>query len=152
MLKKIGIAALILFYCVSFASGAVNEEKADADLITNFGDYTITPAQDTGGSTGAKYVYDTVTQGETNWHTKNVDIDITVLNVDLNWGDPTDSLRLKIYTPDWQYLGEYFDDADGRPIDGRINIDIENSHGIARGTWHYEVYGYEVEGIEDYYI
>jgi len=55
------------------------------------------------------------------------------------------------FIPDWQYLGTYFDDAD-RTIDGRINIDIKNPDGIATGTWHYEVYGYEVEETEDYYI
>ena len=53
--------------------------------------------------------------------------------------------------PDWQCLGTYYDDAD-RTIDGRINIDIKNPDGIATGTWHYEVYGYEVEETEDYYI
>ena len=61
-------------------------------------------------------------------------------------------LRLKIYTPDNQCLGVFFDDDDGRPDDGRINIDICNSGGIAQGTWYYEVYGYSIEGIEDYYI
>lgn len=151
MLRKLGIVALILLCCVSFASAAVNEEKGDAEIIGHFGEYTITPAEDLGGDIVLRYVYETITQGETNWHTKIVDTDITVLNVDLNWGDRTDSLRLKVYTPDWQYLGMYFDNADSI-IDGRISIDIENPNGIAKGTWHYEVYGYDVEGTEDYYI
>ncbi|MCK4269101.1 MAG: peptidase domain-containing protein [Methanogenium sp.] len=151
MLKKMGIVALLLLCCVSFTSAAVNEEKIDTDVIAHFGEYTVTTAKDFGGDIVIRYVYDTITQGETNWHTKNVNTDITVLHVDLNWGDRTDSLRLKIYSPDWQYLGTYFDDAD-RTINGRISIDIENPNGIAKGTWHYEVYGYEVEGTEDYYI
>jgi len=151
MLKKMGIVALLLLCCVSFASAAVNEEKGDADVIAHFGEYTITTAKDFGGDIIIRYVYDTITQSETNWHTKNVDSSITVLHVDLNWGDRTDSLRLKIYSPDWQYPGTYFDDAD-RTINGRISIDIENPNVIAKGTWHYEVYGYEVEGTEDYYI
>ncbi|WP_254059062.1 peptidase domain-containing protein [Methanogenium sp. MK-MG] len=146
-----GIVALILLCCVSFASAAVNEEKADANETTHFGEYIITPAKDFGGDIVIRYVYDTITQGETNQHSKTVDTDITVLHVDLNWGDQADSLRLKVYSPDWQYLGMYFDNADGM-IDGRISIDIENPNGIAKGTWHYEVYGYNVEGTEDYYI
>ncbi len=151
MLNKMGVVALILLCCISFASAAVNDKKANADIIGQFGEYTITPANDFGGDIVIRYVYDTIMQGETNWHTKIVDTDITVLNVDLNWGDRTDSLRLKIYSPDWQYLGMYFDDADNT-INGRIRINIENPNGIAKGTWHYEVYGYDVEGTEDYYI
>ena len=151
MLKKMGIVALVLLCCVSFASAAVNEEKADADIIGHFGEYTITPAKDFDEDIVPRYVYDTIAQGETNWHTKTVDTHITVLNVDLNWGDRTNSLRLKIYSPDWQYLGMYFDDADNT-INGRIRINIENPNGIAKGTWHYEVYGYDGEGTEDYYI
>ena len=77
--------------------------------------------------------------------------DITVLNVDLNWGDQTDSLRLTIHTADGYVLGPYFDNADGA-TDGRINLDITNPNGIAKGTWNYEVYGYSVDGTEDYYI
>lgn len=138
--------------CVSLASGAAVEEKSDLDLIDEFGDYIISPARDSGVNPGPKYVLDTITQGETNWNTKYVGSQITVLNVDLNWGDPTDSLRLKIYTPANQCLGVFFDDDGGRPDDGRINIDIYNSGGIAQGTWYYEVYGYSVIGSEDYYI
>jgi len=60
-----------------------------------------------------------------------------MLNVDLNWGDTTDSLRLRIYTPDGYVLGPYFDNADDA-VDGRINLDIYNPDGIAKGKWRYE--------------
>ena len=89
--------------------------------------------------------------GETNWHSKIVSTNINTLNVDLDWGDTTDSLRLKIYTPDGYVLGPYFDDDDGA-TDGEIDLDIYNPSGIAKGTWSYEVYGYSVVGTEDYYI
>lgn len=72
--------------------------------------------------------------------------------MDLNWGDPTDSLRLKIHSPEGYVLGPYFDDDDGVVDDGRINLDIYNPDGIAKGIWRYEVYGYSVAGTEDYYI
>ncbi|MEA1999870.1 MAG: peptidase domain-containing protein, partial [Euryarchaeota archaeon] len=112
------------------------------------GGYTVTPAKDAGGDVGIRWIYDTITQGETNWHSKIVSTNINTLIVDLNWGDTTDSLRLRIYTPDGYVLGPYFDDDD----DGRIYFSIYNPNGIAKGTWRYEVYGYSVVGTEDYYI
>ena len=151
MLRKLGISALLLMFCISFASGAAAEEKTDAFYTGDLEGYTIMPAKNSGGDSGQKYIYDTIMQGETNWHTKNVNSYVTVLNVDLNWGDSSDSLRLGIYTPDWQYLGEFYDSADGK-VNGRINIDISNPAGIAQGTWHYEVYGYSVFETEDYYL
>ena len=68
-----------------------------------------------------------------------------------NSGNSGNSLRLKIYSPDGYVFGPYFDNADG-VINGRINLNINNPNGIARGTWYYEVYGYSVAGTEDYYI
>jgi len=149
MIKKIGLIAIILL-TASFAAAA-SEEKT---ITANSGEYIVTPAQstdNTGGDIGIRLVYDTITQGETNLHSKIVNTDITVLNVDLNWGDSTDSLRLKIHTADGYVLGPYFDNADGA-TDGRINLDITNPNGIAKGTWYYEVYGYSVTGTENYYI
>jgi hypothetical protein len=63
--------------------------------------------------------------------------------VDLNWGDSTDSLRLKIYMPGGSLLGTYYDNADGT-IDGRIHLHIQNPNRIEKGIWIYEVYGYRV--------
>lgn len=150
MIKKIGLIAIILLLTASFAAAA-SEEKT---ITANSGGYVVTPVQNTGntgGDIGILWVYDTITQGETNWHSKIVNTDITVLNVDLNWGDSTDSLRLKIHTADGYVLGPYFDNSDGA-TDGRINLDITNPNGIAKGTWYYEVYGYSVTGTENYYI
>lgn len=48
MLNKMGVVALILLCCISFASAAVNEKKSDVDIIGQFGEYTITPANDFG--------------------------------------------------------------------------------------------------------
>jgi hypothetical protein len=146
MTTKILVLLVMLLLSASLAGVAVCEDGADAT-----GGYTVTPAKDAGGDAGIRWVYDTISQGETNWHSKIVSTNINTLNVDLNWGDTTDSLRLKIYTPDGYVLGPYFDNADG-PIDGRINLDIYNPYGIAKGTWRYEVYGYSVVGTEDYYI
>ena len=146
MTTKILAILVMLLLLVSLAGAAVCEDETDTT-----GGYTVTPAKDADGDAGIRWVYDTITQGETNWHSKIVSTNINTLNVDLNWGDKTDSLRLRIYTPDGYVLGPYFDNADGH-IDGRINLDIYNPDGIAKGTWRYEVYGHSVVGTEDYYI
>jgi len=146
MTTKILAILVMLLISASLAGAAVCEDETDAT-----GGYTITPAKDAGGDVGIRWIYDTITQGETNWHSKIVSTNINTLNVDLDWGDTTDSLRLKIYTPDGYVLGTYFDDDDGA-TDGEIDLDIYNPDGIAKGTWRYEVYGYSVVGTEDYYI
>jgi len=136
----------MLLLSASLAGVAVCDNETDTT-----GGYTVTPAKDVDGDAGIRWVYDTITQGETNWHSKIVSTNINMLNVDLNWGDTTDSLRLRIYTPDGYVLGPYFDNADDA-VDGRINLDIYNPDGIAKGKWRYEVYGHSVVGTEDYYI
>ncbi len=146
MTTKILAILVMLLLSASLAGAAVCEDETDAT-----GGYTVTSAKDAGGDVGIRWIYDTITQGETNWHSKIVSTNINTLNVDLDWGDTTNSLRLKIYTPDGYVLGPYFDDGDGA-TDGEIDLDIYNPDGIAKGTWRYEVYGYSVVGTEDYYI
>ena len=146
MSTKILALLAMLLLSASLAGAAVCEDETDAT-----GGYIVTPAKDAGGDVGIRWIYDTITQGETNWHSKIVSTNINTLNVDLDWGDLTDSLRLKIYTPDGYVLGPYFDDDDGA-TDGEIDLDIYNPNGIAKGTWRYEVYGYSVVGTENYYI
>lgn len=148
MLRKIGIATILLLFSATLALAVVSEEQMN---IAKTGGYTVEPGNGTGGDVGIQQVYATITQGQTNWHTKEVTTFITTLNVDLNWGNSGNSLRLTIYSPDGYVFGPYFDNADG-VIDGRINLNINNPSGIARGTWYYEVYGYSVSGTEDYYI
>ncbi|MFZ3383122.1 MAG: peptidase domain-containing protein [Candidatus Methanoperedens sp.] len=130
MLKNIGIATILLLFSATLALAAVSEEKMNA---AKTGGYTVEPANGTDGDIGIQSVYATITQGQTNWHTKDVTTFITTLNVDLNWGNPSNSLRLTIYSPDGYVLGPYFDNADG-VINGRINLNIRNPNGIAKGT------------------
>lgn len=147
MFKKIGVTTILLLFSASLAMAAVSEEQIETDKR---GGYTIVPAKNTGGDISIQSVYATITQSQTNWHTKNVTTFITTLNVNLNWGNPGNSLRLKIYSPDGYIFGPYFDNADG-VIDGRINLDIRNPNGIAIGTWRYED-GYSVVGTQSYSI
>ena len=74
-----------------------------------------------------------------------------MLKVDVRWKNSADELRLMIYTPDGHVLGPYYDDSDGK-YDARVNMDIVNPDGIARGEWHYKVNGMDVQGKDDYYV
>lgn len=145
------ILATLLFLSATTATAAENVEKVKASS-----NYIVTPSPSIevgviDKDIGILTVYDTISQGEINLHGKNVGSGLTLLAVDLNWGDSTDSLRLKIYTPSGSVLGSYYDNADGA-VDGRIRLNIQNSNGIETGTWKYEVYGYRVTGTEDYTI
>ncbi|HNX18087.1 MAG TPA: peptidase domain-containing protein [Methanoregula sp.] len=148
MSKRLGIVALVLLV---MASCAVVSAQEQGNVVSGNG-YQVQPAQDEGMTPmSIQTIYSTITQGTTNRHAKVVSSYITTLNVDLNWGKTTNSLQLKIYSPDGYTFGPYYDNADGS-INGRINLDITNSNGIAQGTWYYEVYGYSVSGTQAYTI
>jgi len=153
MSRKIFLLILTTLLFLS-ATAAATAENQDKEEVSN--NYTVTPAINTetwavDEDIGIRTVYDTIRQGETNLHGKNVGSGLTLLVVDLNWGDSTDSLRLKIYTPGGSVLGPYYDSADGA-TDGRINLNIRDPNGIETGTWKYQIYGYRVAGTEDYTI
>ena len=80
MTTKILALLVMLLLSASLAGAAVCEDETDAT-----GGYTVTPAKDANGDAGILWIYDTITQGETNWHSKIVSTNINTLNVDLNW-------------------------------------------------------------------
>jgi hypothetical protein len=96
-------------------------------------------------------VYDSVIQGETDWHSNTINTYTTKLTVDLYWGNPSNSLQLTIYSPDGYTFGPYYDGADGTN-DGRTHIEISSSSGLTQGTWYYKIYGYSVTGTQSYSI
>ena len=89
-----------------------------------------------------------ITQGQTQWYSTVVPAGKTLFYADLSWGNPSSSLVLTITAPDATF-GPYYDSADGR-IDGRINLRISKSGGLASGTWWSKLYGYQVSGIQSY--
>jgi len=147
MIKKIGLVAILML----FAMGCAIAEENSLSAESANGGYIVTPAKDTGDLFPVIDAFDTIVQGKTNWHSRSVSSYMTTLRVDLNWGTPSNSLRLTIYTPDGYTLGPYYDSADGS-VNGRICLDITNPNGIARGTWSYRVYGYSVSGTQSYTI
>lgn len=154
MLNKVNIAATLLLLTsavILTASLAATAASTDSVIAEHHGGYIVKPHQSSGGSIMPMTIYCTISQGQTNVHSKLVSGFFTTLNIDLNWGNQANSLKLTIYTPDGYVLGPYYDSSDG-VINGRINLDIYNSNGIAQGTWHYYIYGYRVAGQQSYYI
>ncbi len=151
-MKVLIIGLLIFLLCASGASATMSTTDEEFELISaeDLG-YTIIPAKSSDNEVAVRTVYDTITQGEVNWHGKTVSTYIQSLNVDLNWGDSSNSLRLSIYDPSNHCIGTFYDSDDGK-TDGRINLYIRNSSGIEQGTWRYMVYGYSVSETEDYSI
>jgi hypothetical protein len=97
-------------------------------------------------------LYDSeISAGQTVWHQAQVTGAPTAFNFDLKWNDTTTSMRLVVYTPDGHVLGPYYDDSDGT-TDGRINMEIDNSGGVASGTWSFKVTDTGVTGKDEYYL
>jgi hypothetical protein len=143
--------ALVLFIALlAITYTPVSTVAMSTDETASQGGY-IVKAANSGSIASPSIVYDSITQGETNWHSTPIYGYITKLNVDLYWGNPSNSLQLTVYSPDGHTFGPYYDGADG-VIDGRINIEIDNPDGIAQGTWYYKVYGYSVTGTQSYSI
>lgn len=149
MSKRLGVLLVML---VLLALPAIVSAAEQQDSGIGNGGYIVTPSQDTSlDLMSIKSISSTITQGATNWHTKTVSSTITSLNVDLNWGNSANSLRLTIYSPDGYTFGPYTDSSDGT-VNGRINLYISNTAGIATGTWTYQVYGQSVSGTQAYSI
>ncbi|ADI73978.1 conserved hypothetical protein [Methanohalobium evestigatum Z-7303] len=148
VVKKVGVAFLVLLLTMSFVGAAADGNE---EYITEKSGYIVTPGEDEDTNIGIMKISDLISQGETDWHYKYVSSGINVLNVNLDWGDTSDSLKLTVHTPGGYELGPFYDTDDGS-VDGQINIDIENSNGLATGYWGYEIYGEQVDGTEDYTI
>jgi len=88
-------------------------------------------------------VYDTITQGETDWYYKY--ISSSSFSVYLVWNNPSNSLTLTIYSPNGDVYS-YHDADDGR-IDGKITLDVEEAE---QGIWYFKVYGESVSGVQTY--
>ncbi|AKB81826.1 hypothetical protein MSBR3_1248 [Methanosarcina barkeri 3] len=91
-----------------------------------------------------------ISQGQTITNNVNVGSGVNYLEVDLNWGDTSDSLTLSVYTPSGSKLGTYSDNSDGS-VNGRIRINIDPSQGyVQQGTWKFKVYGESISGTQSY--
>jgi hypothetical protein len=134
---------------VVLASPAAAAKTGDSAAKAGNGGYVVAFVKSQPGI--HPMISSTIHQGEYQWPYKTINYYTTTVNFDLYWGNPTNSLRLRIFTPDGYVLGPFYDSSDGT-INGAIDIDVSRSGGVAQGTWTEEVYGYSVSGAQGYYI
>jgi len=151
LLKKSTIVLVLLVLLVGVVAVSASAVNVDNMKKSDTMGYVFKPVKSSDGGIQPMTVSATITQGQTNWHTKTITGYCGGFLVDLNWGNPSNSLRLRIYTPDGAVLGPYYDNLDGR-IDGRILGWLSRNGGVAQGTYYYEVYGDRVSGVQSYTI
>lgn len=160
MRYKYCIAVLLLAAAIGvalLAAPATAAKEDDSVSVEGPGGYVVTfykiPEKmvSPSGMVGVTSDYSTIVQGQYKWHFGYVDYYTTSLNFYLYWGNPSNSLRLRIFTPDQYVLGPYFDIYDGS-YNGAIGVTISRSNGVAQGTWVAEVYGHSVYGTQSYSI
>lgn len=148
MLKKcISVLVLLALLAVVAASAspanAVVADKVGGRITVTHGNVlkpsTIMPMS----------ISDSITQGETNWWTRGLSQYSTTMEFDLYWGNPSNSLRMRIYAPDGYVYGPYYDNCDGS-LNGYIPCTLYKSGGLPQGTYYVEIYGASVSGTQSY--
>ena len=82
-------------------------------------------------------IYDSIREGQTMYYYSDVESGANWLEVDLDWGDSTDSLSLTIYAPNGSNIRTYYD-ANDEIVDGRIHLDIVPNQGyVEPGQWKF---------------
>jgi hypothetical protein len=119
--------------------------------VAGHGGYSVTFLKSQPDTIRPMIVYGSISQGQTQWQSKLVNYYTTSLPFDLYWGNPSNSLRLRIFTPDGYVLGPFYDASDGT-YNGEIYLAVTRSGGVAQGTWYTEVYGDRVSGSQSYSI
>lgn len=141
---KVHWLALLLVIGAALAVPVVS-----AKIVEEKNGYIVTPGENTIRLPEiSRFSSASISQGQTQWYSTSVPTGKTSFNADLYWGNPSNSLALTITAPDATF-GPYYDSADGR-IDGRINLRISKSGGLASGTWWSKIYGYQVSGMQSY--
>lgn len=92
---------------------------------------------------------DSISQGQYQYRGTTINYYTTYLNFYLYWGNPSNSLRLRIVTPDNAILGPFYDPYDGS-YNGAVGVTVSRTGGIAQGWWQAEIYGYSVSGTQSF--
>lgn len=120
-----------------------------AKIVEEKNGYVVTPGTDTIRLPDiARFSSQSISQGQTQSYTTYVAPGKTSFFSDLYWGVPSNSLSLTITAPG-AVFGPYYDAADGR-TDGRINLKISKTSGLASGSWMSGVFGYHVSDVQSY--
>ncbi len=98
-----------------------------------------------------------ITEGETQWFSKNITANVTRLAVDLQWKNPADiqnNLSITIYSPDRCVFGPFTDAKAvyGIPGGKQIRTTISRPGGVAEGEWWYCITGVKIDDVQNYTI
>lgn len=148
------IIELMVIPAVSAEKWHSGNSNNEVILDSNGKDYIVSPwienSFDTKNSISSLRSTQSISQGHTITHNVNIGSGVNYLEVNLNWGDTSDSLTLSVYTPSGSKLGTYHDSSDGS-VNGRIHFSIDPSQGyVQQGTWKFKVYGESVSGTQSY--
>ncbi len=148
MLKKCGVVLVLILLAVLTAASAsaVSTSESSKNTKPGNGGYVLGVEKSDGVSmmsTSGGYIC----QGETKWGYKTISGYVKTLGAVIWWGNPSNSLRVRIFTPDGYVLGPVYDNWDG-VLDGKIPVTISREGGLAQGTYGYEIYGDRVSGMQ----
>jgi hypothetical protein len=155
------LVALLLFVAaigiVAMATPASAAKPGDSVTYQGPGGYTVTltkvqPSLLSKSGVSTMSMSSSISQGQYQYYGKNVNSYTETYQVYLNWGNPSNSLRLRIFSADGYVFGPYYDTSDGCLANGAICATITRSGGVAQGVWTNEIYGYSVSGSQSYYI
>lgn len=146
---------------VYFAHVRINMSDVDPDGMPGFVELTSSIVLDESKLKGSYVIVNDssiadiytseIEAGDDSWHTITVGEAVESVNVDVKWSETSSKIRLMIYTPDGSVLGPYYDDSDEQ-TDGRINLNITNSDGLAAGEWYLKLTDTDDVGSTDYYV
>ena len=147
---KAHIVVLLIVVLIGVTICALPATAASGSKAGN-GGYTVKFVKQDPNAIRPMTVYGSISQGQYQWQSRLINYYTTSVNFCLWWGNPSNSLRLRIFTPDGYVLGPFYDSYDGG-IDGAIGVQVYRSGGVAQGTWYTEVYGDRVSGSQSYCI
>ena len=163
MLLRKGTILVVLFVLLAgIMAASVNAASANQSTnqnTTTYADgYTATPIHTVQASQSAAMDSSlalaatgySITQGQQEWFNTYIGPGCTGFDVNLNWGNPSNSLQLTIFAPNGAEIGPFTDGSDG-VINGDIDMYISNYGGsMPVGTYYCQVYGLHVTGAQQY--
>lgn len=137
----ISLLILVVLSAIPVASARIIEVK-DGYIVSTVDDPFIPSALD-------KIKSGAINQDQTDYYLTEVPQGKTTFFTDLTWwGDPYNTLSLRIQSPDGIF-GPFYDMSDGKN-DSRIYLRTRNDRGLAEGSWSTAVSGYRVNGTASY--
>lgn len=150
LFKRSAIALVLLVLLVGLM--AASASAANANTARKPGDDGVIITHEKGLSPGTimpMSVSGSIMQGEVDWWSRGLWGYQTDMYIALYWGNPSNSLRMRIYSPDGYVYGPFYDNCDGK-LDGFIPCHLHRSYGLPQGTYYVEIYGDRVYGIQSY--